>query len=411
MSEEWVEVSLAEVFAAHNAKLGEYSTEPRVLSLSKYDGFVPADEYFDKRIASKKLDGYKTVDPDDWAYSTIHIDEGSIARNRLGYPGVISPMYTTMRWVSAEHSPEFFELVLRSPAMLARYGDSAQGTVNRRRSLPFKTFSSLSVLAPPLPVQRRIVDLMAHLDNHLANLQTERDAAQALLNVTRRHEFQSVISAAGTHLGTHVKIHHGWAFPSADCRKTQMNGTPRLIRIGDFARSRQSSFDSTRSEDFVGDFPDRFLLSEGDLLIAMTCQTPDGSILGWPMRVPSDGGPYLHNQRIGQVEVLDPQETSIDYLTHLFASDPLNAAIYRTATGTKVLHTSPAKIEEIRVTLPPMGKQKAVAMLLDNLSRLVGTLEDEIRSLGTLRSDCLSSMLGQAIPIPDSYDSLLSEVA
>lgn len=35
--------------------------------------------------------------------------------------------------------------------------------------------ASVPIAVPPLPVQRRIVDLLAHLDNHLANLQTERE--------------------------------------------------------------------------------------------------------------------------------------------------------------------------------------------------------------------------------------------
>ena len=94
-----------------------------------------SDEYFDKRIASANLDAYKPILQDGWAYSTIHIDEGSIARNTLGCPGVISPMYTTMRWISEDDEPTFFELLLRSPQMLAKYRDNAQGSINRRRIL------------------------------------------------------------------------------------------------------------------------------------------------------------------------------------------------------------------------------------------------------------------------------------
>jgi type I restriction enzyme S subunit len=38
-----------------------------------------------------------------------------------------------------------------------------------------------SIRLPPLPVQRRIADLVAHLDNHIADLQSERDAASRVL--------------------------------------------------------------------------------------------------------------------------------------------------------------------------------------------------------------------------------------
>lgn len=411
MSSEWSEVSLGEVLRVSNVKLGEYGIEPRVLSLSKYAGFVPADEYFDKRIASASLENYKIVMPGEWAYSTIHIDEGSIARNTLGYMGVLSPMYTTMHWVGDAHEPEYFQLLLRSTLMLTRYADAAQGTVNRRRSLPYRAFSDMRVLVPPRPVQRRIVDLMAHLDNHLANLRAETGLASALLAASRTTEFRRVGSPSGAPLGDFIKVHHGWAFPSSGCRDSTGDGAPKLIRIGDFARSRDSAFDPARPQEFVGSFPPRFVLRAGDLIVAMTCQTPDGAILGWPARVPSTRGPYLHNQRIGRVQILDPDRASTDYLTHLFASDPFNVALRRTAAGTKVLHTSPGKVEEVRVVLPELSRQQEVAESLDALGRVVSALQCELESLQILRSQLAEGLVSRSILIDDQYDSLLTGVA
>ena len=42
------------------------------------------------------------------------------------------------------------------------------------------------VTIPPLSVQRRIVDLMGHLDTHLANLEAELDAATILRGKARQ---------------------------------------------------------------------------------------------------------------------------------------------------------------------------------------------------------------------------------
>ena len=124
---EWGVTSLGSLFALDNTKLGAHAEEPTVMSLSKYDGFVRADEYFDKRIASSKLDGYKVVQPGEWAFSTIHINEGSIARNNIGERGVISPMYTTMNFVANDCIPEYAELIVRQPELLAEYSRRAQG--------------------------------------------------------------------------------------------------------------------------------------------------------------------------------------------------------------------------------------------------------------------------------------------
>lgn len=172
------QTTLGRLFSADNSRLGTHTDEPTVMSLSKYDGFVRADDYFDKRIASDKLDGYKIVDPGGWAYSTIHIDEGSIARNNLGETGVISPMYTTLRWRGEGVAlPEYAELMVRSPRMLAEYANNAQGSVNRRRSLPFKAFSAIPITLPPLPVQVRIVEVIGAVDDQITALEGEAEAA------------------------------------------------------------------------------------------------------------------------------------------------------------------------------------------------------------------------------------------
>lgn len=160
MRDSWTLIRLGELFALDNRKLGAHDEEPPVFSLSKYSGVVHAEEYFDKRIASAKLDGYKVLEPGAWAYSTIHIDEGSIALNTLGHTGVLSPMYTTMRWVSEDHEPQFFVYLLRSSDLLNMYRAHAKGSVNRRRSLSYNAFAALEIAVPSVAEQRRMVDLI-----------------------------------------------------------------------------------------------------------------------------------------------------------------------------------------------------------------------------------------------------------
>lgn len=165
MSELWRSVSLGEVFESSNVKLGAHVDEPTVFSISKHTGVLPADKYHARRMASQDLDGYKWLRSDWWLYSTIHIDEGSIARNSTGYDGVVSPMYTVMKWIGDHDDPAYFEILLRSPMMLARYADSAKGSVNRRKSLSFKAFSAMRVAVPPLSAQRRAVEVVAELES------------------------------------------------------------------------------------------------------------------------------------------------------------------------------------------------------------------------------------------------------
>jgi len=178
---------LGELFEPSNDRLGNHENEPPVFAISKYDGVVLASEYHDRRVASDKLNAYKTLGSKDWAYSTIHIDEGSIARNNHRFLGVVSPMYTVLRWREVDHEPRYFEHVLRSPAMLGTYRDMAQGSINRRRSLSWKTFSLIEVCVPSLPEQRRIVDLIGAVDEAIeaAESAVESLVASAVATINR----------------------------------------------------------------------------------------------------------------------------------------------------------------------------------------------------------------------------------
>ena len=102
----------------------------------------------------------------------------------------------------------------------------------------------------------------------------------------------------------------------------------------------------------------------------MTCQTAGGEILGIPARVPNDGRVYLHNQRMGLVV---PRNGNVDpaFLYWLFLYRDFNLHLVSSASGTKILHTAPSRIESFEFDLPPLAEQRAIA-------RILGALNDKI---------------------------------
>jgi restriction endonuclease S subunit len=165
--------TLGNLFTLNNQKLGEYDSEPDIFSISKHDGIVLADNYFNFRVASKALAGYKVLEPNDWAYSTIHIDEGSIARNNSSLTGVVSPMYTTMSWTGVDTIPEYLEILLKSKLAIEKYLSNSQGSLNRRRSLSFQRFSSIEFALPKISEQLALVELIKQIDSCKISLEQE----------------------------------------------------------------------------------------------------------------------------------------------------------------------------------------------------------------------------------------------
>ncbi|NCB17847.1 MAG: hypothetical protein EOM65_16950, partial [Synergistales bacterium] len=171
-------------------------------------------------------------------------------------------------------------------------------------------------------------------------------------------------------LGDLVHIKHGWAFKSK-CFSEELSGKPIVVNIGNFRYTGGFRFESTTVKEYTAEYPRDFELRPGEILLVMTCQTAGGEILGIPARVPNDGKTYLHNQRLGKVEVLHPDRVDEAYLYWLFLSPTFNRHLFVTATGTKILHTAPQRIESFRFRLPPLPEQRRIAHIL-------GTLDDKI---------------------------------
>ena len=166
-----------------------------------------------------------------------------------------------------------------------------------------------------------------------------------------------------TKLSDIVKIKHGYPFKSKLCTEERAGG-PIVVSVGNFSYAGGFRFNETRVREYLGDYPSEFELAPGDVLLIMTCQTSGGEILGVPGRIPDDGLVYLHNQRLGKVEVLDTTAAYLPYLYWLFLYPQFNNHLFQTASGTKILHTAPKRIESFEFTLPPLSEQKRIAAVL-----------------------------------------------
>lgn len=403
MAEDVTHLQLGSVFDVSNQRLGDHIYEPRVLSLSKYDGFVPADEYFDKRIASAKLDLYKTVAPDEWAFSTIHIDEGSIARNKLGYLGAISPMYTTMRWASNEQDPAFFELLLRSPQMIAAYSNNAQGTVNRRRSLPWKTFAALSVSVPFLPVQRRIVDLVAHLDNHLVKLRAEKDTASTMLSALLENlVFDSTFVQRPLGELLECIVDNRGKTPGKLGTQFKSQGAPVISAINVKNRSLIPSSEPRYVDAETYGRWMKVPMQKGDVLL--TSEGPLGQVAQIP-----DEQSWVLGQRLFGLRG-HSQRLLNDFLFHFLSSASGQSSLRERSSGSTVAGIRQSELVKVSVPCPSIDEQLAICEVLNAAASLVASIAEEIVSSGKLRDHVVCSLLNREISILSAYDTLLPEV-
>ena len=183
-----------------------------------------------------------------------------------------------------------------------------------------------------------------------------------------------------TTLGELIDIKHGWAFKGEffDDSKPLKN---IVVAIGNFDYAGGFRFHSTKVKQYLGEYPKDYELKSGDILLAMTCQTAGGEILGIPGRIPNDNNLYLHNQRLGKIEIKDFDCIDESFIYWLCLWKKFNHHLFSTATGTKILHTAPERIKSFNFSCPPIEIQKEIGKTLDTLDAKIENLRKQNETL------------------------------
>ena len=175
-------------------------------------------------------------------------------------------------------------------------------------------------------------------------------------------------------MGELFQLKHGYAFKG---KYFSDDGPYIVLTPGNFFD--EGGFKNKEQEKYcTGEVPKSLVLRRGDLIVAMTEQKY--GLLGSSAIIPKDDF-YLHNQRLGLVVDLNAQRLDRQFLYYLFNTFPVRAQIQATANGAKVRHTSPSRIYEVTVVLPPLPVQKRVVAILSAYNDLIENNQRRIKIL------------------------------
>jgi len=240
---------------------------------------------------------------------------------------------------------------------------------------------------------------MAHLDNHLASLQTERDAAKRLRSVTVDVAINGNMGFADTTPWRETSLDEiAWINPRD---KTLVPESP-FITMADAQEwglwARPSGPKGKRGGiRAVG----------GDTLFArITPCLENGKIA----MVPTDLGPVG-----GSTEfiVLRAKEGVLPEFLFRWAT---STSTHKTAIGLMTGTTGRQRVSSkdlgpLSVQIPPIPVQRQIVDLLNDIDAQASGLTEELNNLQAVRSGLLYGLISGTISVPDSYNSLLSEVA
>lgn len=182
-------------------------------------------------------------------------------------------------------------------------------------------------------------------------------------------------------LGDILTVKHGFPFKG---EYFSSNGKYIVLTPGNFYEQGGFKYTQGKEKYYLGESPAEYICSKGDLIVAMTEQTR--GLLGSTAIVPEDDL-YLHNQRIGLIK-FDTSVVDKNYLNYLFRVSWVRSQLESSASGTKIKHTSPERICDVKIHLPPLSEQRKIGSLLsfiDNKialnNRVNATLEAMAKTL------------------------------
>ncbi len=186
-------------------------------------------------------------------------------------------------------------------------------------------------------------------------------------------------------LGDVIDVKHGYAFKSEFFSDS---GEFILLSPGNCEISGGLKLKGEKEKYYVGEFPQDYLLNEGDMLVVMTDLINTAPILGGSFVIPENNR-FLHNQRLGLVRITDEQRIDKSFLYYLLNTYDYRAQVRGSASGATVRHTAPDRIKECKVRIPrdviyqrEIGKMLgAYDDLIENNRRRIVLLEEAARLL------------------------------
>lgn len=176
-------------------------------------------------------------------------------------------------------------------------------------------------------------------------------------------------------LGDLFEVKHGFAFLG---KYFATSGTHVVLTPGNFLEEGGFKEKIDKAKWYNGPIPEDYVLNEGDLIVAMTEQGE--GLLGSSALIPKSGI-YLHNQRLGLVQIRDQKQADQHFIYYLFNSKPVRQQIRGSASGTKIRHTAPSRIADVKVSVPTLLVQKRIAGILSAYDDLIENSRRRIKIL------------------------------
>lgn len=284
--------------------------------------------------------------------------------------------------------PHFLALFFQHPKTIDRLicGQNASA----RPNISLGDIKNFEVLLPPLPEQKKIAAILSTWDRAiegteklLANSQQQKKALmQQLLTGKKR-----LPGFAGEwKIGTLSEIAHidtGFAFKSSEFTDNA-NDMP-IVRMSDLKEGTLHLENCKRLHLNSLSGLEKFSLKEKDFIFGMS-----GSLSNFAWVKKSNLPCYL-NQRVGRIR--SKKTGDQEFISYLYLSEKIQKEIEDKAAGAAQLNISLNDIRSMKLQIPPLSEQKAIAAVLTTADEEITTLESDLSRLRQEKKALMQQLL------------------
>ena len=234
----------------------------------------------------------------------------------------------------------------------------------------------VQVALPPLPEQKRIVDLISSVDSYIETLQQELESAKKSRNAVL-HE---LLTAGGDDWVEHKLIEMFEIYQPQTIAKSLMSEDGEFIVFG-------ANGPIGRYQEFNHDEPE----------VVVTCR---GATCGTINMTPPK------TWITGNAMVVSPKTSGVSR-EFLYWALTAGVDIQSVISGSAQPQITREGLAPVKIKIPPLSRQIEIVDLISGFELNISHLEESLYKTKTLRSGLLSDLLSGAHEIPASYDKIM----
>jgi type I restriction enzyme S subunit len=365
------------------------SSTADVYSVTKYDGFIRSLDYFKKQVFSRDLSSYKIVRKGEFAYSTIHLDEGALGLLE-DKEALISPMYTTFQ-VDESVDRQYIAYLLKSPDLVAQYSLIGQGSINRRKSVAFSSLAELEAFIPPLPEQKKIAEILSGIDRVIFSNKHKIQCLQLLKKalVCRHVENTGNAIEEAKLYEVLVSMDSGW---SPDCLKRP----PLSANEWSVLKTTSVTWKGFNQEERKA-LPNNLVprqdlvVEEGDILITRAGPADRTGVIAYADK---NADKVMISDKIIRLRC-DKSRVNPRFLSIFLSTDYAQRQILKGKAGMASSQTNISQqlLRDMTVRFPPQPEQRHISEIVAELQKLINQVEECMEHTEKLKTSLSADLL------------------